>query len=183
MPRGHLRAALLHRLLAHWRPGQLSDDTLFSWWNDELAPERVPKDEDWDKELQLRSVFMASWVMLVHGLYRLRAAAASALANGEPRSPQNDFQFQRAALAVMIAWRSELRDLLWAYARVNTDLPSERNGVFNWRATIALSEWYRDQPDSADGFNKIVAVSFPAHAGESAHDDGDAPDPEPHGTI
>ena len=111
---------------------------------------------------------MASWVMLVHGLYRLCAAAASALANGELHSPQDDFQFQRAALAVMIAWQSELCDQLWAYARVNTDLPLERNGIFNWRATIALSEWYRDPPDFADGFNKIVAVSFPAHAASPA---------------
>ncbi len=172
-----------HMLVAYWmvwRPA-LSRDTLLSWWNDEVAP-KVPQKAEWNEEHQLRSAFMASWAMLVHGLYRQRVAAAAANnADADHRARDRDDQeFRRTAALVVAAWKQELRNLLWAYARVDIDMPSERNGIDTWRASFALSEWHRDVPGGLNPFDQIVVIAFPDESrddpGAARADDLPAPD-------
>jgi hypothetical protein len=153
----HVRHTLVGYWMV-WRPA-VGRDTLLSWWNDEVAP-KCPDKDDWNKEHQLRSAFMASWVMLVHGLYRHRVATA--VANRDRRDlPRTDAEFRQAAALVVAAWKQELRSLLWAYAYVNMDMPSECMGIDRWRASFALFDWYRDIPGSRNIYNQHVAIAFP----------------------
>ena len=118
-----------------------------------------------EEEVQLRSVFMASWAILTHCLYCKRVQSRDSAApatNGYLAAAQG-----RAADAVIAAWKRELRCLLWAYARVDLDKPCETNGIASWRATFALRDWYDDPPDSADPYNKVVAIAFPPLEGDA----------------
>ena len=87
-----------------------------------------------EEEVQLRSVFMASWAILTHCLYCKRVQSLDSAApatSGYLAAAQG-----RAADAVIAAWKRELRCLLWAYARVDLDKPCETNGIASWRATF-----------------------------------------------
>ena len=51
---------------------------------------------------------------------------------------------------------------------------------FTWRASFALSEWYRDVPGGLNPFDQIVVIAFPDESrddpGAARADDLPAPD-------
>ena len=153
---------------ALWRP-RLPRSTLLHWWNDEIAPTCAFKDKDVNSDSQLQSVFMASWVILVHALYRQRIRAAT-----DPPAVDADLtvRHRRAADSVLLAWMQELRCLLWAYASADMESTAQVKGIDSWRNSFALSEWYRSRP-GGDLLNLDVCISFPLEL-----DADDYPTPE-----
>jgi len=135
-----------------------------------LAPEEL-KDNDKDPEPQHRSTFLASWVMLVHGLYRQRVSVAS---QGDGNPPPA----RASAWAIIAAWKKELRTLLWAYAPVDIDSAAEVHAVPHWRNTFALSSWYGEPPDRRDPYNKVVIITFPGETSDQPEVSSQGPDLE-----
>jgi hypothetical protein len=160
------------------------------WLEHELAPKQEPRrprdrrqrDRDGGEDGALdenpQRVFMATWAIMVHALYRARTAASagrSALVGrrvlDDDRAPPCYFP----ALEAIQIWKAELRSLLQAYAPCDMNNPYERRGIPRWRAQFALHQWYKQR--SAVEYDAKVVITF-ADEGPYVSADLDAEDAE-----
>lgn len=139
-----------------WLP-QTPAGQLRLWHRLELAPEIKKKkkaadgqgrrQDDGDSIQDPQRVFLATWAILVHALYRTRAAASYGRSAVVGRGDFDDDEAPPSyfpALEAIQLWKADLRALLLAFAKVDMTNESERKGMPKWRAQFALDSWYQE---------------------------------------